>query len=54
MSIILVTLGAPLMAARRPDPARAARGLFVFFAVFCVAYALYVSFLHPTSVPHRW
>lgn len=53
MSVVLVTLAAPIAAARRRDAVRAARQLFVSFALFCVAYALYVSFIHSAFVPQR-
>jgi hypothetical protein len=54
MSVMLFTFAAPIAAARRRDPVRAVRSLFVFFAVFCLLYTLYVSFVHTAFVPQRW
>jgi hypothetical protein len=53
MSVIIVTIVAPLLAARDPDAVRGARRLFVSFTMFCVVYALYVTYVHPLFVPTR-
>jgi hypothetical protein len=52
--VVLVTLAAPLAAARQRNAIGAARWLFVSFTVFCFVYALYVAFIHTAFVPQRW
>ncbi len=53
LSVVLVTLLAPLAAARQRDGVRAARRLFLWFGLFSFVYALYVSFVHTLFVPQR-
>ena len=54
MSILIVTLAAPILAARQRDPVQATKNLILFFAGFCVLYVLYVGFVHTNLfVPQR-
>jgi len=54
MSVIWMTFALPAVASRSRDPVRGLRRMVVWFAVFCVAYYLYVAYGHPKIfVPHE-
>jgi uncharacterized membrane protein len=54
MSILLMTLALPALAARKPDGVRGLRWMTIRFAAFVVAYYLWVAYGHTALfVPHR-